>query len=129
MLLEKVRTFLQKAFDNATGGDTGDITNYFDEDTYATQIQPALDNVGCIVAGCHDKTSAVKGFGLHANPTAGSAEMAENFKDVVSHVALDAQGQGTPPCVHPLARQPRWQGQPQNLDTLEGWIGDARPDR
>lgn len=126
VLLEKVRTFLQKAFDNATGGDTGDITNYFDEDTYATQIQPALDNAGCIVAGCHDKTSAVKGFGLHANPTAGSAEMAENFKDVVSYVALDAQVAGDT-TLYTRSRDSH-AGKafsPQNLDTLEGWIKDA----
>lgn len=85
-----VAAFLEDAFARANPDGPGDATGYFDEDAFAAQIQPALDASGCIGAGCHDKTTAQSGFGLHANPTVGSPEMAENFKDVVSYVAIDA---------------------------------------
>jgi hypothetical protein len=89
-ILTAVTAFLEDAFNRANGDGEPDITNFFNENDYATQIQPALDAAGCIVAGCHDKATATKGFGLHANPAVGSPEMAENFGDVVTYVALNA---------------------------------------
>jgi hypothetical protein len=53
-ILTAVTAFLEDAFNRANGDGEPDITNFFNEDDYATQIQPALDAAGCIVGGCHD---------------------------------------------------------------------------
>ena len=73
-----------------------DPTLLFDAAVYATSIQPALDDAGCLAGGCHSDDSAAGGFGLHALPEADSAELADNLGRVVKLVDFSTGQAGAP---------------------------------
>ncbi|WP_428261987.1 hypothetical protein [Haliangium sp.] len=71
-----------------------DPTELFDFDVFQTQVQPVFDEAGCIVAGCHAPETAAGGFSLYPAPTAGSAEMEQNFATIVSLVDFSSGQNG-----------------------------------
>lgn len=92
-LLAEFRAFVQAGYDEFTGGEGGDLTGFFDETVFTTQIQPLLDSLGCTNTGCHNATDANPGggFGLNRNPAAGSPELEDNFRKVTSYVDQNAE--------------------------------------
>ncbi|WP_428261995.1 hypothetical protein [Haliangium sp.] len=81
--------YIQDAYDTANPGQgPGDLTGFFEQNTYETVIDPAIQQANCTAAGCHNVTDKAGNFGINVNPAAGSAEMDENFQIVTSYVAL-----------------------------------------
>jgi hypothetical protein len=77
-------------YDSGGGGGGGGGAAAFDATVFASQIQPVLDNVGCIVAGCHDITGASLGgeFGLTRLARAGTPELQANIEAIVQRIDL-----------------------------------------
>lgn len=73
-----------------------DPTRLFDAAVYAASIQPALDQAGCLAAGCHHIDSAAGGFGLHPQPAADSPELTDNIGRVVKLVDFSTGEAGAP---------------------------------
>lgn len=73
------------AVDGGGGGGGGDA---FDQNLYATQIQPILSNSGCINTGCHniDQGSISGDFALHPRALAGSPEVTENIATIAMRI-------------------------------------------
>jgi hypothetical protein len=72
-----------------------DPTLLFDAAVYGASVQPALDDAGCLDAGCHDD-SAAGGFGLHPRPAADSAELTDNLGRVVKLIDFSTGQAGAP---------------------------------
>ncbi len=51
--------------DGGCADNGGALTSYFNEETFATVVQPALDATGCAVAGCHLAPNGLFGFNLN----------------------------------------------------------------
>jgi hypothetical protein len=69
----------------------GDPTNpqsiYYDLNMLATEIQPAIDDAGCSIAGCHELGSGSP-LELFSYPAPGSYEMWSNLQALTIHVQL-----------------------------------------
>jgi hypothetical protein len=79
-----------KATYDGGGGGGGGGAAAFDAAMFASQIQPVLDNAGCIVSGCHDITGASLGgeFGLTRLARAGTLELQANIEAIVQRIDL-----------------------------------------
>ena len=82
-------TFIDTAkttFDEGGGGGGGDAA--FDRNVFASQIQPIIDNAGCI-GSCHVAGgNAFGGFGLNASARAGSQELETNVQAFLGKIDL-----------------------------------------
>jgi len=61
---------------------------YYDPLTFASSIQPDLDQASCAVSGCHDPRTAIRGFILLPAPSFGSFEMWSNLQFVTIGVDI-----------------------------------------
>jgi hypothetical protein len=126
-LLPKFRAFVQAGFDAFNGGGPGgDLTGYFDEDVFATQIQPLLDSLSCTTSGCHNTTDNAGNLGLTPNPAAGSAELKANFAKMTTYVSQDsATAQETTLYFRATDKHRGFAFADGDLSALQDWIQDA----
>ena len=86
--LDILLAYLQDAHDTYAGAaEWVEPSAYFDFDAYQAQIQPALDDAGCL-ADCHTVAAAAGGFGLHPQPAPDGPELEANFQAVVAQVDI-----------------------------------------
>lgn len=109
----------------------GALTSFFNEETFATVIQPALDATGCAVAGCHLAPDGQFGFSLNPAPAEGSPELEANFDMVTQAKYANLDGQPNAALAYIQATTPHNSGTTPTIDAAAAdamlqWITDAK---
>ena len=109
----------------------GALTSFFNEETFATVIQPALDATGCAVTGCHLAPNGQFGFSLNAAPAEGSPEMEANFDMVTQTKYANLEGEPNAALLYVQATTPHNSATTPTIDAAAAdamlqWITDAK---
>ncbi len=112
----------------------GTVTGVFNEETFNTVIQPALDaagGTGCAVAGCHLAPDGSNGFNLNPAPDEGSAELKANFDAVTSAKYANLAGEPAQALIYVQATTLHGNNASTQIDdaaaqTMLQWITDAK---